>query len=68
MGGRDWDGRAREVEPGLSGAALGALRGRCPVNEWSAPNVFFGGVHAVSGAGEASGDWRREGAAAVLEA
>ncbi len=63
-----WDGRALQVEPGLSEAALDAMRARCPVNEWSAANVFFGGVHAVSGSGEAFADWRREGSAAVLDA
>ncbi|MFI4897037.1 MAG: gamma-glutamyltransferase family protein [Phycisphaerales bacterium JB059] len=61
-----WDGERLQVEPGLSGAALDALGERVPVNVWSSANVFFGGVHAVSGSGEAFADWRREGSAAVL--
>lgn len=62
-----WDGQALQVEPGLDEAALDALRSRCPVNVWSSPNVFFGGVHSVSGSGDAFADWRREGSAAVLD-
>jgi hypothetical protein len=41
-----------------------ALRQRRPVNEWSTRDVYFGGVHAV-GRGEAAGDPRRGGVAAL---
>ena len=58
-----WDGEALQVEPGLPAPALSALAERCPVNEWSTRDVYFGGVHAV-GRTEAAGDPRRGGSAA----
>jgi gamma-glutamyltranspeptidase/glutathione hydrolase len=64
------------VEPGLPEAALAGLdrlageRGWPGVEQWPTPNVYFGGVHAVSRARDGSvtavGDARRGGAAAVL--
>ena len=62
-----WDGQTLQVEPGLRPDALDALCAQAPVNVWSAPNVYFGGVHSVTGSGEAFADWRREGEAAVLD-
>ena len=61
-----WDGEHAQLEPGLNPEAVTALRERCSVNVWSAPSVYFGGVHVVSASGEASADQRREGSAAVL--
>lgn len=59
------------AEPGLGAHAIGALaslareRGWSGVEEWPAPNLFFGGVHAVQcgpdGAVAAVGDGRRTG-------
>jgi gamma-glutamyltranspeptidase/glutathione hydrolase len=64
------------VEPGLTDADLAGLgrlaarRGWPGVDRWPAPNVYFGGVHAVRRAADgtvtAVGDARRGGAAAVL--
>ncbi len=61
-----WDGETLQAEPGFAPAALDALRARWPVNAWSAIDVYFGGVHAVSLDGEAAGDPRRGGHALVL--
>ena len=64
------------VEPGLLDTDLAGLsrlaqqRGWPGVDTWPAPNVYFGGVHAVRRAADgtvtAVGDARRGGAAAVL--
>lgn len=50
-----------QVEPGFGDAALEVLEARLPVTRWPRRDVFFGGVHAVSLAGEAVGDPRRGG-------
>jgi gamma-glutamyltranspeptidase/glutathione hydrolase len=59
-----------QAEPGLPPAVLAALRALGPVAEWPAPDLYFGGVHAVlrraDGTAEAFGDPRRGGAAVVL--
>lgn len=64
------------LEPGFAASAVAAAR-RHPavetVEQWEAPNLFFGGVHAVRagpavGAFEAAGDPRRGGVAGVLRA
>ena len=55
-----WDGEALQLEPGLLPEAREALAARWPVNEWEAPDLYFGGVHAVA-PGEAAGDPRRDG-------
>lgn len=62
-----WDGAVLQVEPGFEPASLRALRERWEVNEWPEPNLYFGGVHAVSPQGEAVGDFRRGGAGCVVE-
>ena len=60
-----WDRRVLQVEPGLDGDVLAALRQGREVHEWAAPDLYFGGVHAVSraadGAVRAVGDARRAG-------
>ena len=61
-----------EVEPGLPSAVLAALHeAPARLREWPAPDLFFGGVHAVrrtaDGTVEAIGDARRGGAVAVVE-
>lgn len=63
-------------EPGLPAADLAAVievsarRGWDPVEPWPAPNLYFGGVHAVrrdaEGQVEAVGDARRSGAVGVV--
>ena len=59
-----------QAEPGLAPEVLKALRALGPVVEWPAPDLFFGGVHAVlrsaEGTAGAFGDPRRGGAALVL--
>lgn len=56
------------AEPGIDDAALGRLAAAgYEVLRWQAPNLFFGGVHAVSSEGEVvtgAGDPRRGGAVA----
>ncbi len=54
-----WDGEVLQVEPGWDEEALAVLRERWPVNVWSRPDLFFGGVHAVVPGREAVGDPRR---------
>jgi gamma-glutamyltranspeptidase/glutathione hydrolase len=60
------DGDHIEVEPGWPGAALAALAALGTVNVWSAPNLYFGGVHAVAPGRGAAGDPRRDGASRTL--
>jgi gamma-glutamyltranspeptidase/glutathione hydrolase len=65
------------VEPGFDDADLAALaglaveRGWPGVEQWPAPNLFFGGVHAVQRRGDGSvlavGDARRTGSVGVVE-
>jgi gamma-glutamyltranspeptidase/glutathione hydrolase len=57
-----WDGVQLHVEPGWSDAVVAALAHRWPLRTWTQPDLFFGGVHAVSGAA-AAGDPRRGGSA-----
>ncbi|UJA19567.1 gamma-glutamyltransferase [Thermoleophilia bacterium SCSIO 60948] len=59
-----------QAEPGADPAALAALEASgATVERWDAPNVFFGGVHAVARDGEGrlegAGDPRRGGAVAA---
>ena len=65
------DGVAIQVEPGLSSHILAALAGEARVNPWAAPDLYFGGVHAVrrtpDGAVAAAGDARRDGVGLVIE-
>ncbi|MDP4015288.1 MAG: gamma-glutamyltransferase [Candidatus Nanopelagicales bacterium] len=57
-----------QLEPGWDPELPTALGG--PVNIWDEPNLFFGGVHAVTrwsdGSVQAVGDSRRGGATAVV--
>lgn len=59
-----------QLEPGWDSRVVDLLRRREPVNIWPAPNLFYGGVHAVSrrpdGSVVAVGDSRRSGAAVVV--
>lgn len=57
-----WDGAQLHVEPGWSEAAVDALASRWPVRRWAQRDLYFGGVHAVSGTA-AAGDPRRGGSA-----
>ncbi len=65
------DGRAVQVEPGLSDRALAGLAELRPVNCWSSRSLYFGGTHGVvlhpDGHVEAAGDPRRDGAAVVVD-
>jgi len=56
-----WDGEMLQLEPGLAEDTLADLAATLPTNLWSARNVYFGGVHAVSNRGHAAGDPRRSG-------
>lgn len=62
--------RQAQLEPGWDPALVEMLDREMPVNIWSAPNLFFGGVHAVSrmpdGSVLAVGDSRRGGVALVV--
>lgn len=60
-----WDGQCVQLEPGFPRDAVRALARRWPVNEWSEPNLYFGGVHAVTPT-EGAGDPRRGGAAGSI--
>lgn len=62
-----WDGQWVQAEPGFSEAALAALAQRWPVNRWSAPDVYFGGVHVAASDGKGAGDPRRGGHAATVD-
>jgi gamma-glutamyltranspeptidase/glutathione hydrolase len=66
-----WDRRILQVEPGLPAEVLDLLAASRPVHEWSRPDLYFGGVHAVArhpdGTVEAVGDARRGGAALVVD-
>ena len=60
-----------DVEPGLPPVEVAALKRVFPEHRiWSAPSMFFGGVHAVmlapDGRLEAVGDFRREGVGVVV--
>ena len=61
-----------QLEPGWDEELITGLGRQEPVNTWSAPNLYFGGVHAVTknadGSVMAVGDSRRGGAALVLRA
>ena len=65
-----WDRSRLQVEPGLPPDVLAALAAGRPVHEWSARDLYFGGVHAVSrrpdGSVDAAGDARRAGAVEVV--
>ena len=52
-----------QLEPGLVGDAVAVLRERWTVNEWTATDLYFGGVNAVDTAGAHVGDPRRGGVA-----
>lgn len=59
-----------QLEPGWPSETLAAFDKQLAVNVWPAPEVFFGGVHAVmrraDGSVQAVGDPRRHGATAVV--
>lgn len=61
---------AVQFEPGWDPAITDRLGEREPVNIWPAPDLYFGGVHAVTrhanGTVTAVGDSRRGGAAVVV--
>jgi len=50
-----------QLEPGLAADAVAVLRERRTVNEWTATDLYFGGVNAVDTAGGHVGDPRRGG-------
>jgi gamma-glutamyltranspeptidase/glutathione hydrolase len=57
-----WDGSQLHIEPGWPDAAVEALAARWPLRRWAQRDLYFGGVHAVSGTA-AAGDPRRGGSA-----
>ena len=66
-----WDRRVLQVEPGRGPDVLATLRPGREVHEWTAPDLYFGGVHAVSraadGTARAVGDARRAGVGLVVQ-
>jgi len=54
-----WDGECLQVEPGFDRKVLQSLD--MEMNIWQAPDVYFGGVHAVIPGREGAGDPRRGG-------
>ena len=62
-----WDGEHVQIEPGFPETSVAALKKRWSVNMWKVRDIYFGGVHTVSPAGEGVGDARRGGDAVVLE-
>ncbi len=50
-----------QLEPGFGEDALRAVRGKYPLNPWREKEVYFGGVHAVTGDLKGWGDTRRGG-------
>ena len=68
------EGRELDAEPGIDPAALDALEERgWTVRRWAEPNLFFGGVQAVTrdaSTGEltGAGDPRRGGTAVTVGA
>ncbi|HVQ88393.1 MAG TPA: gamma-glutamyltransferase [Actinomycetes bacterium] len=65
------DGRRIQFEPGVRANVAAALGEIAPVNRWTSPNLYFGGVHAVmrypDGRVEAVGDHRRDGTGQVVD-
>jgi gamma-glutamyltranspeptidase/glutathione hydrolase len=65
-----WDGSFVQMEPGFADTAIAGVRDRWPMNVWPERNLYFGGVHAVSPAGNSrdhcAGDPRRGGSAAIV--
>jgi gamma-glutamyltranspeptidase/glutathione hydrolase len=60
-----WDGRTLQVEPGAADHLVDPADATAvTVNRWAAPNLYFGGVHAVSSHGDPHGDLRRGGSTA----
>jgi gamma-glutamyltranspeptidase / glutathione hydrolase len=59
-----WDGGALQYEPGPDPALM---RHEWQPNPWKRRDLYFGGVHAVSGGRDAVGDPRRGGSALVVE-
>lgn len=62
-----WDGSVLQVEPGFDAAVLDTLERRWPINRWTVRDLYFGGVHAVTVAGDGVGDPRRGGCVGVVE-
>lgn len=62
-----WDGECIQVEPGFAETALAELAARWPLNQWSVPDLYFGGAHVVASDGQGAGDPRRGGHAAVID-
>ncbi len=61
-----WERGTLQVEGGYAEPSVSALASSMAVNVWEGRNLYFGGAHAVSTAGEAAGDARRGGSTAVL--
>lgn len=65
-----FDGKTVQAEPPLRSHLAAALSTLGPVNQWSAKNLYFGGVNAVvrfpDGSVAAVGDSRRDGNARVV--
>jgi gamma-glutamyltranspeptidase/glutathione hydrolase len=66
-----FDGTTIQLEPGVAEPVASDLADLAPLNRWSRPSLYFGGVNAVrrhpDGRLEAVGDARRDGASAVID-
>ncbi|MCW5213560.1 gamma-glutamyltransferase, partial [Desulfobulbus sp. TB] len=64
-----WDGDEEilQIEPGFCAEAVQALQKQVNVNIWDAPDLYFGGVHAVMPGIDGIGDPRRGGSVAMVE-
>lgn len=55
-----------QCEPGIEAEHLAEAAKRYAVNQWERKDLYFGGVHGVSGDGEGWGDSRRGGVAQTI--
>ena len=63
-----WDGTTAQVEPEFDPVAVEELSRVRPTNVWERTDLYFGGVNAVSAAGDRVGDQRRGGTVALVTA
>ena len=63
-----WDGTTVQVEPAFDAEAVRELARVRRTNVWERTDLYFGGVNAVSAAGDRAGDQRRGGCVALVTA
>jgi gamma-glutamyltranspeptidase/glutathione hydrolase len=66
-----FDGEVIQLEPEVPESVADELAGVAPLNRWTRPSLYFGGVNAVmlrpNGELEAAGDARRGGVGVIVE-